>query len=140
MVTSCSFLLTGLLHRQGEVAKTQARLPTQDGIRSERGKMVGRKPDSPPCVHFEAAHRSGYTTGQPQLAGGIQEQQNAFAEAIALTAGPKASPLQDREIFSFPDAANRALNVKGDGDCGERLRLIRGTALNPGDGTGKNRS
>ena len=36
-----SFLLTGLPHRQGEVADTNARLPTEDGIGSKRRKMVG---------------------------------------------------------------------------------------------------
>ena len=35
------FLLTGLPHRPGEIAETEARLPTEDGIFGKCGKLLG---------------------------------------------------------------------------------------------------
>jgi hypothetical protein len=49
MVTSfiASFLLTGVPYRQGEVAKSCARLPTKYGIPSKRRRMLRRKQHPP---------------------------------------------------------------------------------------------
>ena len=69
MVTSfiASFLLTGVPYRQGEVAKSCARLPTQYGIPSVRRPMLRRKQHPPRAVHRKTSQYSTDTTGQPQL-------------------------------------------------------------------------
>ncbi len=114
MVTSGfgSFLLTGLPHRQGEVADASTRLPTKDGIGPKRRQMVDGKQDTAPRIYLESSHRSGDRTGQAKLAGRIQKQKNAFADSIALATRPQANPLRDGDIFSRSRAANRSIDMK----------------------------
>src|SRR5271157_391273 len=78
----------GLPHRQGEVAETDSRLPTQDGISPESGKLLRREQHAAHGIKIEAAHGPSHATGKPQLAGGIKKNKSAFADTVALAARP----------------------------------------------------
>src|SRR5579859_188444 len=131
-------LLTGPPHRQGEVAEYCARLPTEDGIPSERCQMFAGKQDSPRRIHCEPPHRRGHTAGQPQLARRIKKQQHPLADAVPLPARPQPNPLRDGQLLAGRRAANRLLDMKRDRDRLDCLPARRRTPRHARDRPGKN--
>ena len=127
---SWSLLLTGVPHRQGEVAKRYSRLPTKDGIPLKSRNLFPRQRDSPPCVHFKSPQRSAHATAEPQPAARIQEDRHAFANAITLPARPQPDPLRDRQILARRRAPDRALDVERDSDSFHRFPRCRWSPLN----------
>src|ERR1700687_108745 len=89
--------------------------------------MGWRKQDKAPCVDGETSHLPGDATGQSQLAGGIEKEKHAFADAISLAARPQANPLRDCEILARSGAANRVVDVERDGYSFNCLPVVRGT-------------
>src|ERR1700686_1216327 len=89
--------------------------------------MGWRKQDKARCVDGEPSHLPGDATGQPELAGGIEKEKHAIADAIPLAARPQADPLRDREILARSGAANRVVAAERDGNRLCCLPVVRGT-------------
>ena len=81
--------------------------------------MLCRKQDATLRIDLETPHTCGDTAGESRLAWGIEEQEHAFADSVALGAGPKANPLRDGQILSWSSSANRILDV----ECVALVRL-----------------
>src|SRR5512142_1265767 len=78
MSRSDSFLLTGPLHRRGEVAQPNLRPPAKDGILNESCELLTGKQDATGAIDAEASQGCAYGTGESQLAPGIKEQQHTL--------------------------------------------------------------
>ena len=90
---------------------------------------IGKRPIAP-----------GNAAGKAQLARGIKKKKHALADPVALAARPQANPLRDGQIFAGSGAANRVLNVEGNGDGFDRLAACGGAARDRGHGSRKNGS
>src|SRR5271169_6636567 len=100
--------------------------------------MFCRKQDAVLRIDRESPHSPGHTTGQSELARGVEKKKHLFADTVTLGARPQANPLRDGQILTGTGAADGALNVERDGNRLHRLAVACGTARDGGDGTGKN--
>src|SRR5712675_1018855 len=93
-VKSCSgsFLRPDTPNSPREVQVCDDCFPAEDWIGSQVRDMLSAHHDAALGIHCEPAHRSRHRTGQAELARWIKKQKHALADAVALTAGPKASP------------------------------------------------
>ena len=60
--------------------------------------MLSGKLNASPRIDVKKSDRSGDTTGESNFARRIEEQQDAFADPVSLTARPQARPLRDRDV------------------------------------------
>src|SRR5438270_6322063 len=95
--------------------------------------MLCRKQDATLRIDLETPHTCGDTAGESQLAWGIEEQEHAFADSVALGAGPKANPLRDGQILSWSSSANGILDVECDRHSFDGVPSRRRTTRNAGN-------
>src|ERR1700691_1583118 len=100
MVISGSFLPAGTSHSLSEVGVRDDGFSAQDGILRQSCDVLCAHHDSALRVHCESAHGPRHRAGEAQLTCGIQKEQHAFADAVALAAAPKASPLVDGQALT----------------------------------------
>jgi hypothetical protein len=137
MVTSVSFLLMGLPHRQGEIAETYTRFPTKDGMSSKSGYVLGRQQHRSARIQRETADRTGDRTGQPEFAARVKKDENALPYAVALATGPQASPFGNCEFPPGSAPQHCILDVKRDGHSRDGLSIRPVAWLNSNHGAGK---
>src|SRR6516165_2965901 len=109
-----SFLLTGTPHRQGEIADTNTRPPTNDGIFPKPGNLLWAKLHSTGRIDCKTPQRSSNPAGQPQLACRIKKKHDSLANPIALAHRPQPYPLRDRQISASSCAADGIFHVERD--------------------------
>ena len=132
-----SFLLMGLPHRQGEIAESYTRLPTEDGMPSQKGNVLGRQRQRSVCIHRETADWTGNRTGQPEFAARVKEDEDALPYSVSLAAGPHTSPFVDCEFTPRSASPQCILDMEGDGHRRDGLCIRPAAWFYPSHGAGK---
>src|SRR5260370_33468966 len=87
-------------HGDCEVRVRNHRFPAQNRIPGEGWDVLWAHHDHASRIHREPSQSPTHRTGQAQLARGIQKQQHALADSIALAAVPKPTLLLDRQVLA----------------------------------------
>ena len=124
-------------HRQGEIAETYTRLPTEDGMPSQQGNVLGRERQRSACIHRETADWTGNRTGQPEFAARVKKDEDALPHAVALAAGPYTSPFVDCEFTPGSASPQCILDMERDGHRRDGLCIRPAAWFYPSHRAGK---